>query len=281
MVRYVRRGTSIEFIGSGYTVAVLSDLHFPYEDPDAMILARKIIDAARPDIVVLNGDVVDFFGISRFPVPPERRARFGEEVKRCAERIVFLKGMAPKATWVYVEGNHELRMQMYLWRRAPELSDLVDIEDELGLRECGILYVRQAQEPQRREDFTAPQVRVGKLYITHGHTIRLWGNAVNIARAVFQRLLKPVLIGHWHRKDIYSQTDYEGKLNGAFVQGCLCYPRPHWDSGRIWGQGMSIIYVQNGFFEVDVLEFIAKDKRLFCLWRGKRYETRIGAKRWA
>lgn len=279
-MKYEIGGPSLEVRETGYTAVILSDVHFPFEDPDALILARQIISDAKPKIVILNGDIVDFFGISKFPVPPIRRAQFGEEIKMAAEKIGLLKRFAPNALWIYTEGNHELRMQLYVWRRAPEMSDLVRVEDELELSKNNIIYLKQAQEPQAREDFAAPQVKLGKLYVMHGHTVRIWGNAVNVARGVFQRLLKPVLIGHWHRKDVYSQTDYEGVLNGAFVQGCLCHPRPHWDTGRIWGQGMSVVYVQNGYFEADVIEFIAKDKKLFCLWRGKRYETKIGAKKW-
>ena len=271
------RGSSLHVKTSSsaaVTVVVLGDIHFPFEDPSALALARVIIKEAKPDIVILNGDVVDFFGISKFPVPPIRRAQFAQEVKYAAKQIRKIREWAPDALWIYNEGNHELRMQLYLWRRAPEMSELLCVEDELELAKSGIIYLKQAQEPQLREDFVAPQVVLGKLYVLHGHTVRMWGNAVNVARGVFQRLLKPTLIGHWHRKDIYIQTDYEGVPSGAFVHGCLARPRPHWDTGRIWGQGMAVITLQNGYFECDVLDFILNkdENKLFTLWRGQKYE---------
>jgi hypothetical protein len=66
----IRRGPSLEVQAhKPITAVVIGDLHFPFEDPAAMALAKKIIASANPEIVIINGDLVDFFGISRFPVP--------------------------------------------------------------------------------------------------------------------------------------------------------------------------------------------------------------------
>jgi hypothetical protein len=277
----IRRGPSLEVHAHRpITAAVIGDLHFPFEDPAAMSLAKKIIDSSKPEIVIINGDLVDFFGISRFPVPPIRRAQFADEIKYARKNLERLRNWAPNALWVYNEGNHELRLQLNLWRRAPELSELLLLEDELELSKLGIIYLKQPQEPQLREEFVSPQVKLGKLYITHGHTIRMWGNAVNIARGIFLRVLKPMAVNHWHRSDVYIQTDYEGIPSGAWVIGCLARQRPHWDSGRIWGQSIGIVSVQDGYFEMDVVNFINKDDKLLSLWRGQRYEVPAGTERW-
>lgn len=262
------------------TAVVLSDIHFPYEDPDAMLLAKQILLEAKPDIIILNGDIVDFYGISKFLVPPIRRLQFSQEVEEDAKKIARLHAWAPHAFWVYLEGNHELKMRRRPWEKAPEFAGLLETEKVLNLKQLNILYLQQEWEPKTREEFAAPHVKLGKLYVMHGHSIRMGINAINVAKAVFDRMLKPTLIGHWHRTNVWEQTDYEGVLSGAFVQGCLCRPRPHWDT-KVWGQGMSVIFIQDGYFEVDLIKFIAKDKTLFALWRGKRYETRIGNKTWS
>jgi predicted phosphodiesterase len=277
----IRRGPSLEVQAHRpITAAVIGDLHFPFEDPAAMALAKKIITSAKPEIVIINGDLVDFFGISKFPVPPIRRAQFADEIRYARKNLERLRNWAPNAIWVYNEGNHELRLQLYLWRRAPELSEMILLEDQLGLANLGIIYLKQPQEPQGREEFVAPQVKLGKLYVTHGHLLKVWGNTINVARTIFLRVQKPMLVGHWHRKDIYIQTDYEGVPSGAFVHGCLSRQRPHWDIGRIWGQGMAVVSVHNGYFECDVIDFINKDEKLFALWRGQRYEVPAGTERW-
>jgi len=261
------------------TAVVLSDLHFPYEDPDAMRLAKQVVAAADPDIIILNGDVVDFYGISYYPTRALRRARFHEEIQEDRRRIERLLSWSGRAVWIYIEGNHENRLRYYMWRRAPELSELelLTIPNILNLpRE--VIYLAHVDEPRGRDDFAAPQVVLGKLYIMHGDTIRMSGNAVNISRSVFLRLMVPVLIGHWHRVQSYTQTDYEGVTSGAWVTGCLCRPRPHYDTGRIWGQGMAVITVEDGFFQVDLLSFVAKDNVLFTIWRGQRFSVPIHRK---
>jgi predicted phosphodiesterase len=281
----IHNGPSLEVMAHNpIIVAVLGDIHFPFEDPAAMALAKQIIISAKPDIVILNGDIPDFFGISKFPVPPIRRAQFANEIAYTKDQIPKLKEFAPHAFWVWLEGNHELRLQMHLWRRAPELAELLFLEEEFELSKSGILYLKQPQEPQLREDFVAPQVKLGKLYVTHGHLIRTWGYTINVARSIFLRVQKPMLVGHHHRKDIYIQTDYEGIPSGSFVHGCLARPRPHWDIGRIWGQGLAIVAVTNGYFECDVIDFIkTKEGRLellFALWRGQRYEVPVNTRSW-
>lgn len=280
----IYRGNMAEVVPRARTtIAVLSDIHFPFEDPDALRLARQIVQDANPDIVCLNGDITDFFGISRFPVPPIRRMQFASEISYARDALAKLKSsFAPDAQWIYIEGNHELRMKSFLWRRAPELAGLIGVETELQLEAQGIVYLRERDEPAARYEFAAPQLRVGKLYIQHGTNIRIGSATINVARSVFLRLLKPMLIGHWHRKDIYTQTDYEGTTSGCWVQGCLCKPRPHWDTGRIWGQGMSIVFATEEHFEVDVIDFIGQPRKrtLMALWRGNRYEERMGGRRW-
>lgn len=272
-------GPSISIVpakGRQLTAAILSDIHFPFEDPEALRLAIEIIGAVTPDLVILNGDIVDFFGVSRYPTPPQRRVNFAKELESSRERLHGLLREYHTAQWIYIEGNHEYRLRQYLYRKAQELADLeaLSIPNLLALP-GHVTYLAHVEEPQSREDFAAPQIRLGKLFILHGDTVRTNGATINVARTVFLRLLKPVLIGHWHRVQSYTQTDYEGVTSGAWVTGCLCRPRPHYDTGRIWGQGIAVIAVENGFFEVELVPFIAKDRYLQAIFRGKRYRVRI------
>lgn len=262
------------------TIAVLGDIHFPYEDPTALRLTRTILDHTCPDILILNGDIMDFFGISKFPVPPTRRIHFSDELHEAAAKLQRLRSWYPKIPAIYLEGNHEQRLQRYLWSHSPELSELVTVNRELNLQDLDIQYLSAHHEPKLRHEFSTPHVKVDKLYITHGHGVRLSGSVINVARTLFLRMLRPMLVGHFHRKDIYLQTDYEGKISGTFTQGCLCRPRPYWDSGRIWGQGLSIVTAYDGSFEVDVLDFIPRDDRLICHWRGKRFSAPIRSLTW-
>lgn len=272
-----QRGQHLIFhADSAFTAFIMGDLHFPFADPSALELAKIIHHEAKPAVTILNGDIVDFFGISRFPVPPIRRASFASEVLDDARQLEEIRKWG-KGHWVYIEGNHEHRLRQYLYRKAEELAGLVSVSDLLDCERLGITYLAHHDYPVQRDEFAAPQVKLGHLYVLHGDTIRLSGNTVNIGRSIYQRLLKPILVGHWHRVDSYFQTDYEGVTSGTWVCGCLAYPRPHWDTGRIWGQGCAVVTVGVDMFEVENIPFIAKQNKLVALWRGRRYDVPLSS----
>lgn len=255
---------------------MLNDLHIPFHDERALNLACEILRDVQPNLIVLNGDIVDFFAISKFDKDPRRRLELAKEIKQSRET---LKKLFEKFTtvWIYIEGNHENRLRKYIWNRATELIGLEELELEnlLKLKEHGVLYLRQLDTPQPIDQFATPQVKVGLLYIAHGDTFRLNANSVGVARCLFLRTFKNLLIGHWHRADKWEQMDYEGRLHGCWVVPCLCYQRPNWDTGRIWGQGMALIEVSaSGFFRVDVVSFIKENGNLLAFVGGKEYRTR-------
>lgn len=275
----VRNNTvSIEvYPKSSLTVAVLSDIHAPFHDPHAIELALRIIQDANPRVIILNGDFVDFLGVSRFPVSPRRRISFHEEIRQARELLKYLRDRLPQgAEIIYLAGNHEERLLTYLWNKAKELAeiDMLRISRLLGCDLLGIRYIEASCEPKSIEDFVAPQVIIsGKLYVTHGHSIRTSGNVVNVARTVFHKVLVPMLIGHWHRTQHHEETNYAGHTSGCWVSGCLCYPRPNYDAGRIWGQGLAIVDVKGEWFRPTLVSFFHRDGKLYAIFQGTLYSV--------
>jgi predicted phosphodiesterase len=263
------------------TVAVLSDIHAPFYDPHAIELALRIISQAEPDVVILNGDVVDFVGISRFSTSPVRRAHFHQEVEQCADFLRFLVPKFRGADVIYLAGNHEERLKRYLWSRAPELSHLsaLSVDRLLDLERLGVIYLETSEHLTSFEDFVAAQVVINeRLYITHGHSIRSAGNLVNVARTVYHKVLVPMLIGHWHRVQHHEETSYDGRTSGVWVSGCLCYPRPAYDAGRIWGQGICIIDVKGEWFRPTLVSFFRRDRMLHAIYNGTLYSLSLDKK---
>lgn len=256
-------------------VAVIADLHIPFHDQNALQLAKNILKDVKPDITVLNGDVIDFFAISRFSKDPRRKLELGKEIREA--RSLLNKLFAEIQTrWIYIEGNHENRLRLFIWNRASELVGLEELELEnlLRLKEHNVLYLRHPDTVQSIDQFATPQVKVGMLYIAHGDTFRLSWNTVGIARCLFLKTLKNLLIGHWHRADEWKQADYEGRLHGCWVVPCLSLQRPNWDTGRIWGQGMALIEVTpRGFFRVDLISFIQENGNLLAFANGKEFRV--------
>jgi len=261
-------------------LAVISDVHAPYQDETAISLAIKVLTFASPCIIIIAGDFMDFFAISRFSKDPRRRLMLADELKVARELLHRLHNSIDTQLWIYLEGNHEERLRLYLWNKAAELStlDVVSIQSLLQFEKWkDLVFVTYQDEPKPMLSDVVPCVRVGNLLVIHGDRLRLTGNAINVALNVFRRLLRNVLVGHFHRADFYVQTDYDGKMRGCWLNPCLSLPRPHWDAGRIWSQGLSIVEVNvDGFFKVDVVPFIRANGKVIAFWGNHEFWVKAG-----
>ena len=52
------------------SVAILNDIHFPYHDKQALETALEFLHKDRPDMILINGDLLDFHSLSRFVKDP-------------------------------------------------------------------------------------------------------------------------------------------------------------------------------------------------------------------
>ena len=103
---------------------VLADLHIPFGDERALAVALKVAKAAKPDVVWLLGDMIDFAPISRF----RDAARYEHDVQDELDELVAfcqrLRRRFPDADINYMFGNHENRLKYYLWNQASHLKSL-------------------------------------------------------------------------------------------------------------------------------------------------------------
>jgi len=263
-------------------LAVLSDIHVPFHDTYAIKLALQVCREARPDIVVLAGDLIDFYAISKFDRSPERRLLLADEIEQTKHLIESIHATLKEKRvqmWICMEGNHEARLRYYIWRHAMELSGLQELQlsNLLGISQLkDFVYLERQIYPQSATRDVVPCIKVGNLLIMHGDRISTTGIAVNAPLNVFRRLLINALIGHYHRADHYVQCDYEGKPKGCWINPCLCLPRPQFDAGRVWIQGMSIVEVNvDGFFRVEILPFIRTNGKIVAFWSNREFSVRV------
>ena len=102
-------------------IVSLSDTHFPFQRDD--LLMEAVESAKGADVLVLNGDLFDCYGISSF-----RKEKVIPLLKEYAMVLEFLKGLVPLFKEIrLVRGNHEHRFSGF-WNTATGES----IEDPLG-----------------------------------------------------------------------------------------------------------------------------------------------------
>lgn len=230
-------------IAGPHRALVLSDLHIPYHDPTALELSLSYGYERNPTLILLNGDLVDHYAMSRWETDPKQRD-FPGEVLATIQFLTGLRKWFPKARLVVKMGNHEERFDRWMRFKAPELLGVKAFEWDsiFELEKNKIELVRQKRP-----------IRLGKLNILHGHEHQRTISApVNPARGLFLRCKTNALCGHWHQASSHSEKNVEGKVITTWSTGCLCDTHPEYAPINSWSQGAAFVTVdKDGAFQVD------------------------------
>lgn len=103
-------------------IVIIPDTHCPYEDYRALDKVYSFISDYKPDEVVMLGDHVDFYAISRFDKNPERLDSLQTEIDVLHYHLGKLREVH-KGKITYLNGNHEARLISYMWKH-PEIASL-------------------------------------------------------------------------------------------------------------------------------------------------------------
>lgn len=230
------------FVCNGRRVLILSDVHIPYHDTEALIGAVAWGRKQSPDTVILNGDTIDFYQLSRFTKDPRKR-HAKEEIQLTRNFLDFIKAEFPAANLIYKKGNHDERWDHYLWNHAPELCDLdhIQLHVILEFADRGITMV----EDQR-------PIMCGKLPVFHGHELpKGMTNPVNMARGAYLRMADTVLVGHGHRTSSHTEPNWKHEEVATWSTGCLCGLNPEYARINKWNHGFAFVEVaQDGEFDL-------------------------------
>ncbi len=186
------------------------DVHFPHEDKAALAAAENLCRHIEPDLIVLLGDLLDCYAVSRYDKDPRRIGSLQEEFDQGLAFLRRLRENHPEAEIVYKEGNHEERLQKFLWSKAPALASLrcMELSEQLELEDLGIQYIKAAE-----------RYSLGALTVTHGHVVRTGSG--NSARGEMTKRASSGISGHTHRLGHVMHTNGNGTA-GWVEAGCLC-----------------------------------------------------------
>lgn len=225
-------------------VLVLSDLHIPYHDREAVIAALRWGKSNGINTILLNGDIADFFSVSFWEKDPRKR-RFAEELKTTREFLETLRANFPKARIIVKEGNHEERWTRYMFVKAPELLGVKEFESRslLGLDKIGIAETDIVAEKR--------PVRLGDLNCIHGHEYKFQiANPVNPARGLFLKAKAFAMCSHFHQSSYHSDKNIEQRTIATWSIACLCDMHPDYAPLNNWNHGFGFVETfNNGKFE--------------------------------
>jgi len=232
------------YVISQSKILILSDLHFPYQDNQAIKTAIKYGKEKGVNCILINGDLFDFATISRHEKDWRHRS-VAEEFDAVRKFLKELRGHFPKAKIVFKEGNHDERFEKFLFLKAPEIFDDNEFKLEVRLR-LGELKIDIVKDML--------PVKIGKLNVLHGHELQGSGG-VNPARATFLKTIDNVLIGHCHRTSTHLEKTFNGKVLAVNSSGCLCGMYPMFSRVNKWNLGF--VYVE---LNVKTGEYVLENK---------------------
>lgn len=210
-------------------VVICGDIHIPFQDDIAVDLFIGHIKERQPRMIVLNGDIMDMFRLSRFTNGEGRNPL--KEIEACRELLSRIRNACPNSEIFYVIGNHETRLERYVLDKAPELESI--IEDIFTIL--------------RTEDYKVygcSSVLLNDKYLfRHG---RLLGNKTGLsAIKELEASYMSGATGHSHRLAKYI-TRKQGRKFVHFETGCLCSMHPVYTVNPDWQQGFISLIFKDG-----------------------------------
>jgi len=256
-------------------MVVMSDMHCPFQDDTAIWLVNQFCRWYKPHIVIIDGDLIDFYAISKFDKSPERATSqaIREEVEAARAVLEEIRKANQKATIILIVGNHEFRLRKHIYRKKIEDPQFATILDLAGVSTSTIfakllhlkeLRIKLVDLNPDIAKFTDNYIKIGNLYIGH------WDRANKHAAYTAKNLLvdKGVngLQAHTHRIGTHIKTTLSGTLEFHEI-GCLCSLEPHYTCRQDWAHGFAVVEGDRNFEHFTVHTIHIRD-----------YEFRYGKK---
>jgi hypothetical protein len=247
---------------------VIPDVHIPYHDIKTLKAIEKFMDDVDWwDGWIQLGDFIDFEMLSTFgnkhPEIQSQRVRddyeMANEFLDIHQKLVRRKNK--KAKMVYLQGNHEYRVDRYL-RETPKLTGFLEVENNLNLKKRGIDWIPSWG--------TNKSFKKGKAHFIHGwRTIKY--HAFHTAVAY----MAPTFYAHSHDiQEIANQSRAGDDVIVGKSMGCVCKLDQSYIKGNPtnWQQGFGVfLFHPDGFFTEHTIRIF---KHRFATTIGGVYDGR-------
>lgn len=211
-------------------VVAISDFHVPFQNKEFVKNFIEFISDYKPGKLIIVGDFVDFYDLSRFDKDPSRVGNLQKELDIAFSILYLLRKASPSTEIILVEGNHEDRLRKYLWKNSSVAS----------IRELKLERLLRLDEIDNVTLVGSYELR-GVIF-THGDLVRK--HSCYSAKAEFEKYLKSGVSGHTHRLGFYNMSTC-GKDNFWLEIGCACEPTMEYVSNPNWQNGFAILEFDN------------------------------------
>lgn len=177
----------------------------------------------------MNGDMLDFYEISRYTKNPDIEQSVNAELEHVKTLFRQLR-LIYDGPIDFVPGNHEERYELYLRTDAKKLAGLkvLELPNLLELQDLSIT-MHQVDGFLLRPDY----------YVYHGSLVRK--HASLTAQGEYEKNSISGTSGHTHRLGTYRKTGMRGRETWS-ESGCLCDLNPEFVKGTAnWQHGFCIV----------------------------------------
>lgn len=181
------------------TILVISDLHVPFDHPDAVQFLRALKKKYKPTDVISIGDEVDYHALSFHDSDPDLHSA-GDELKMARKRLKEYAKLFPKMT--IIESNHgSMVMRKALANGLPK--DMIKSYQD----------ILQVPKTWKWVFDTVIQTPMGPVYFCHGKAVTSGRMASQFGMSVIQ--------GHFHSKAQITYISTPERLMFDAHTGCL------------------------------------------------------------
>lgn len=220
------------------SVLIGSDLHiWPGEESTCLRAFKKFTDDLQPNVVILNGDVMDFPRISRHPQNWESAPDPIEEIESAQDHLNDIVSRCKRGTQkIWTLGNHDARFESMIANAAPQYRGIkgVHLSDHFAVWQKAMsCFINEKIEP-------------GRTMVKH----RLAGGQHATYNNV-KRAGTSVVTGHLHSQNVRRVSDYRSFDLYGVDTGCLADKRHRAftyteDAPLDWGEGFAYLTYRDG-----------------------------------
>lgn len=213
-----------------------------------------------PDKLIIAGDLVDFYSLSKFDKNPSRAEDLQYEIDTAYGVMSKLRRSVPCAEVVLVDGNHEARLRKFLNSNSKALRNLrfFKIENLLSLDDLKIKYHKGNY--QLSSNFIIRHgVKYGK-YPARGE-LDTTGDVNGIS-------------GHAHKTDYACKASYNNTYQwfsiGHLADKTKIDAACEYSQFLQWSCSFALIMTHKEFFNVEIIQ--CDDNKFFCKYNQRAYE---------
>ena len=243
---------------------VIGDTHFGIECWNTLNIFLQIVEEIKPEKIILNGDTLDMFSISKYSKDPRHSIAIDKEVSGFHKFLKLLHDVTePYQTEILeTNGNHSGNGQEGRWWRflsenlgSIAASDL--IAEKLSYK--NVFYPNESWSRIKLVDSINQESMVelpNEMFVFHGDIVRK--NGGYSARATFEKRYASTITNHTHRigsscQRIPSIGTRKERIITNFENGCACDLNPSYVSGANWQNGFSIVNYSEGITGVETV----------------------------